>query len=349
MKKIILMIIVGSLLMGCIDLPFLDNNTNDTNDDTINTTNEQNNTQNEPAQNSSQTNNTNNTQDINNTQNNNQTNEINNTETDNNLEYTYTPDAPLEIYILNVGYASASLLVKGDFHMLIDAGDPTGGGKIISKLDELNVDDIDVLMITHPVNKRVSGASRIVDYYDIEEVWDIGVVSEYYEEAKNKMIEKGIPSKTIEAGQKYTYNGIDFEFYNPTGTFSYDNEKLNSIVFKVSDRNFNMLFTSDVETIEFRNIGNDHPNLYASIVEVPNNGKSSIRDLNPNNQAIIKIMDQTQPDYLIMSVGPNNDNSPSPQLITAIETREIPYYRTDEDGTLLISFDNNAYEIYTNK
>ena len=264
--------------------------------------------------------------------------------------YTYSPESPLNIYVLNVGYGNSILLIKGDFHMLIDAGDPTGGNKIISKMKDLNVDDIDVMVITHPTKKRLSGVERIIDSFTVEEVWDNGVVNELYAPIREKILSKNIKLKSVKAGDCFQYNGINITIYNPyEETFNPENENLNSIVMQIKDRTFSFLVTSDLENIELNNILSDHPSLYSTIVEVPKNGKSSIRDLASTNQMIIRLIDATRPDAMIISVGPNDEGAPSPQLIKAIETQSIKIYRTDRDGNILISYQNGTYQIYKNK
>jgi competence protein ComEC len=265
-------------------------------------------------------------------------------------DYVYNPDAALNIYFLNVGYASAILLEKGDFHMLIDAGDPSGGNVIVNKMQELNFDDVEVMVITHPTQKRLSGAARVIDSFKINEVWNNGVVTDEYEPIKQKIEQNNIPVRSVIAGNKFTYNGLEIEIYNPINdTFTPDNENINSIIMRIKDHNFAVLFTSDLENLELNNIRSSHPNIYADIVEVPRNGKSSIRTLASTNQMIIRLIDTTKPEAMIISVGPNNDKAPSPQLITAVQTQGVPIYRTDNDGTILISYMNGQYNIYTNK
>jgi len=265
-------------------------------------------------------------------------------------DYVYNPDAALNIYFLNVGYASAILLEKGDFHMLIDAGDPSGGNVIVNKMQELNFDDIEVMVITHPTQKRLSGAARVIDSFKINEVWDNSVITDEYEPIKQKIEQNNIPVRSVTAGNKFTYNGLEIEIYNPRNdTFSPDNENINSIIMRIKDHNFAVLFTSDLENLELNNIRSAHPNISADIVEVPRNGKSSIRTLASTNQMVIRLIDTTNPEAMIISVGPNNDDAPSPQLITAVQTQGVPIYRTDNDGTILISYMNGQHNIYTNK
>ena len=264
--------------------------------------------------------------------------------------YTYTPDAPLNVYFFNVGYANSVLIKKGDFDMLIDAGDPTGGNNIVSKMKDVGVDDLEVIVITHPVQKRLSGLSRVLDNFDVEELWDNDVINDYYQPLHQKVIDKGVNVMAVRAGDEFSYNGINVTMYNPyNSTFSPNNENLNSIVLKITDGAFSVLFTSDLENTELNNILSDHPNLFSTIVEVPKNGKSSIRELASTNQMIIRLIDATRPDAMIISVGPNNEDAPSQPLLNAIKTQGVPVYRTDNDGTVLISYNNGTYQIYKNK
>ncbi|MCC7570023.1 hypothetical protein KO465_01605 [Candidatus Micrarchaeota archaeon] len=260
------------------------------------------------------------------------------------------PNAELNVRFFNVGYASSALISKGDVNILVDAGDPTSGTRIVDKIKSIGVNKIDVMIITNPSDRKISGASYVLDNFQVGEVWDNGASTENYDKVKTKIKEMGIETKTIRAGNSFVYNGMNLDFYNPDEeNIQPNNPNINSLVFVLKDRSFSVMFTSDLENNELRKLLTNQPTLYSNIVEIPRNGKSAIRELSSSTQEIVRLIDATRPDAMILSVGPNSDKAPSPQLITAIETQGVKIYRTDTAGNILITYNlGKGYEIYEN-
>ena len=93
--------------------------------------------------------------------------------------YIYEPNAQMFVYFINVGVEAeekqgdAILIKKGDFDMLIDAGNEETSSKLVSFLST-RVDDIEVLVSTHDDPEHSGGMETVIDNYYVEEFWWTG-------------------------------------------------------------------------------------------------------------------------------------------------------------------------------
>lgn len=65
----------------------------------------------------------------------------------------------LAVHFLDVGQADATLLVHDDATLLIDTGD-VRGSQVVAYLDELGIDHLDVVAITHPHADTSASSTR---------------------------------------------------------------------------------------------------------------------------------------------------------------------------------------------
>ncbi len=167
--------------------------------------------------------------------------------------YTYSPDAPLTIYFFPPAHpdhqGEAILLKKGDADILIDAG--IDGVRLVHYLQKINVDDIELLIITTADPNFYRGAKTVIENYKVEKIafppnpeLDPGI-----EQMKELAIRKGIERIHLEQKNQYSINGIMIIPMNPSkdpsGRFA-DNHN-DGFVLRVKDRGFDMILPPGVE------------------------------------------------------------------------------------------------------
>ena len=166
--------------------------------------------------------------------------------------YTSTPEERFAIYFINVGkdelQGDAILIKKGDFDMLVDAGNVRSTNKVIDFLKSKAVDDIEVLVSTHADNEHYGGIAKVLDEFGVEEFWWPGKLygDNEYDALVKRINNENIQIKEVKRGDKFNFNGLTFELFNPGATKSFGDRDNDAIVIKVTQNEFCALLTSDI-------------------------------------------------------------------------------------------------------
>src|SRR3989338_4534273 len=172
--------------------------------------------------------------------------------------YTSTPEERFAIYFINVGkdelQGDAILIKKGDFDMLVDAGNVRSTNKVVDFLKSKAVDDLEVLVSTHADNELYGGSE--------------------YDTLVKRINKDGIVIKEVKRGDKFDFNGLTFEMLNPSATKSFGDRDNDAVVIKISQNEFCTLLTSDILGVVQNEIANlDGGNkIRCDILQAPGHG-----------------------------------------------------------------------------
>ena len=182
----------------------------------------------------------------------------------------------LKISMLNVGHGDAILIRTGKQTILIDCAQTKKRAELVRELEKLSVTKIDKLIITHPHNDHIGGASMLINPNEkqlaefpylakisVAAVYDNGFVhtSPFYKNTLKAIQAKNIPHQSLKVGDVLDFgNGVNFKVLWPTAehiatvngaTFPKEDREHNinngSIVGKLTYKNFSMMFTGDCE------------------------------------------------------------------------------------------------------
>ncbi len=253
------------------------------------------------------------------------------------------PAAELKIYVIDAGHADSVLVNKGEFYMLMDAGN---FAPVNSFLKAKGIDNLNVVVATRDYSGAINGLESILDAYQVGEFWENGAstasaeYSSEYISLLQAVETKGITVKHPEAGDRLSVSGLDITILNPQTQRLYSNVDTDAIVMKLSNNDFCAVLL--------------HPTIY----ERENALISSKEDLRCNVATFFKhgegrptgssvLFDSyIKPRDVIISVGENDDELPQPTTITWLGLRDISIWRTDADGTVMVSSDGiNPYTI----
>ena len=242
----------------------------------------------------------------------------------------------LEIYFFDVGQADSILIKNNDDTMLIDGGNDSDGDNLVNYLKkEIKLDNIDVIVGTHPHEDHIGGLDVVIDNFDIGKIYlpDATTTSRAFDnllnsiEVKEYNITVPIEDEVFELGNlkfKVIYTGSDESDLNNT-----------SIVLKMTFGNTSYLFTGDATSKTEKIIL--EKDIDVDVLKVVHHGSSysSTEDF----------LDKVSPRYAIIQVGKNNKyGHPTEKTLTKLNNRNIKVYRTDNDGTIKISSDGNNIE-----
>ena len=103
----------------------------------------------------------------------------------------------------------------------------------------------------------------------------------------------------------------------------------NSLVLKLNYKQFNILFTGDIEKIAEEEIVKKYKSkeLKADILKIAHHGSKT--------SSIEKFIDLVSPQIALIGVGENNKfNHPNEEVIDRLEKKNIKIYRTDKNGEI---------------
>jgi competence protein ComEC len=247
----------------------------------------------------------------------------------------------LTLHVIDVGQGDALLLDYGDHDMLIDAGEIGDGDIVENYLKSQGVTSLDYLVITHPHSDHIGGVPVILKDLPVKCFVYNGEThtTKTYENILTTVLQDNISAKKVHRGDKLDFaSGIDITVLNPPETFlTTDEINQNSIVLKVTDGKVSFLLEGDAGTEAESSMLTDHEDLSAYVLKVGHHGSRTA-----TSNAFV---DAVKPIVSIVSVGKDNKYGlPDEEPISALKSSS-KLYRTDYNGTVIVSTNGNVCNV----
>lgn len=248
--------------------------------------------------------------------------------------------SPLKVYVIDGGQADSVLVSKGEFYMLVDAGNFAAANALLKKL---GVKRLNVLVATRDYEGAIGGMESILDSYQVDELWENGAAQPgtSYAAVLGKARAKGITIKAPEAKDTLSFGGLAVTALNPAAQRSYSNPDSDSIVLKLSSGSFCMLLLNPTVQERENAIISAGEKLRCDAITYYRHGEGRpVPSLILENYAL--------PKDVIISVGKNNTGGlPSNTTLTRLALKSVAVWRTDIDGTVLVENDGigGAYNV----
>lgn len=245
----------------------------------------------------------------------------------------------LEVHFIDIGQGDATLIVYDDFHILIDGGNNGTEEKLLDYLDKQQVDDIEILVATHPHADHIGGLAEVIDHYDVHLIIDSGeshssqTYKNYYEAVKRQQARGAIYLEDADfifpLSEQITFEIIE------TGDDNGDRNN-NSVVAKLSYSEIDFLFTGDMESKTEQKILDRQ--LEAEILKAGHHGSKT----SSSNE----FLDVVKPETVIISAGLNNSyGHPHRPLIDRLKHYTDDIYVTYEKGHIVVTTDGTDYSL----
>lgn len=238
-------------------------------------------------------------------------------------------DSTLEIYFFDVGQADSILIKEDEYTMLIDGGNQSDGENLVKYLQEnLNINDIDILVGTHPHEDHIGGLPDVISSLDIGKIYlpNATTTTKIFEKLLNSIEDKDYKITVPKINEEISLNNMNFKVIY-TGT---DESDLNntSIVLKLEYGKITYLFTGDAtDKTEEKILNKD---IEADVLKVGHHGSSY--------SSTEEFLNKVNPKYAIIQVGKDNKyDHPTKTTLDKLNERNIKIYRTDEDGTIKLT------------
>ena len=243
------------------------------------------------------------------------------------LPSSSTPTTASTLYVnyINVGQGDSILIKVEDCDILIDGGKSGQGSTVTSYLASKGVDDIELMINSHPDEDHYGGLTTVAGQYNVENVWisSFSKSSTTYTTFKNSVSGE----KTPAVGSQFTYGYLTLTvIYNGSGATSSNDS---SLVIMLEYGNFRFLFTGDISsTIENQLVSNG-ADLKCDVLKVPHHGS--------DGSSSASFLNKTGADYGVICVGSNSYGHPTPTALSRLSSAGITTYRTDNNGNVVFS------------
>ena len=252
-------------------------------------------------------------------------------------------DEFLSVHIIDVGQGD-SILIKTPTNksILIDSGDEDNDRIIKSYLKSSDIKKINILIATHLDKDHIGTLDYIIENFHIDKFYTpeqrdnstsyINLVNA----CKNKNIKINYLSKDNSLDlDKDTHIKVLSPFY-----INNSNNNANSIVFNLSYKEMDFLFTGDCEKENEAQIIASYDLKGVDFLKVAHHGSSS-----SSSESFIK---EISPKIAAISCGyKNNYGHPHQSTLDTLEKYNIKTFRTDLNGDLV--FYSDGYKIFTIK
>lgn len=246
---------------------------------------------------------------------------------------TETASGILEVHFIDVGQGDATLIKCGTHAMLIDAGDNSKGTAVQYYLKEQGITSLDYLVGTHPDADHIGGLDVIITKFDCGMIMMPEIEREIttYRDVTDAMKYKGYQNTPPVVGTEYSLGEAIFTIVAPV---TYDREEYNNssigILLEHGDNSF--LFVGDAQKEAEEAMLGTGINLQADVLKAGHHGSSD-----SGSEAFLNAV---KPQYAVISCGQDNDyGHPHRATLKAFRSRGVLIYRTDEQGSIVVTSD----------
>lgn len=242
-----------------------------------------------------------------------------------------------QIHFIDVDQADAILITQGNNAMLVDAGENATKDEVKNYLTSQGITKLDYIVETHPHSDHIGAMYYIVDNFEVGKALMSGkthttqVYEKLLKSIKAKNVEKIVPKLKDE----FTLGDATFEIVGPTYESDYGSELNNySRVIKFKFGNNTFLLTGDAEEKSEQDMLASGIDLKCDLIKIGHHGSTS--------STTEEFLNAVNPKYAVISVGKDNKhNLPDGRVMNMLKNYNIPVYRTDESGTIIVTSDGN--------
>lgn len=234
----------------------------------------------------------------------------------------------VSVSALDVGQGDATLIRHGPHAVLVDAGPPDG--PILERLDELGVERLDVLVVTHAQADHEGGAAAVLSELEVGMVLDgrDGIRTPDGDRFAAVAAARGIRTVPAAAGQRVRAGSIRFDVLwpppEPARDHAGEDPNERAVVVELRAGELSMLLPADAESEVLRAL----PLGPVDVLKVSHHGSA--------DPGLPEVLARLRPQVALIEVGEHNTyGHPVPDTLAALAV--VPrVYRTDRDGTVTI-------------
>jgi competence protein ComEC len=243
------------------------------------------------------------------------------------------------VHFIDVGQGDAILIDKGDTDILVD-GAPTSAN-VLAYLQGQGVDDIDLLVATHPHADHIGGLADVLAQYQVSEIWVNGdtATTQTYQSFAAAVAAEGATVREVTRGYTTQMDGLGLAVLDPTSQRTGDPNE-DSVVFRLTCGEVSVLLTGDATSDSEASMLAAGLALDSDVLKVGHHGSST--------STSASFLAAVTPEDAVISVGAGNTyGHPAQETLDRLAATGATVYRTDLNGTVVLMSDCSTYSIST--
>ncbi|GIO24898.1 ComEC/Rec2 family competence protein [Oceanobacillus sp. J11TS1] len=242
----------------------------------------------------------------------------------------------MKVHFINVGQGD-SILIETPLErtILIDGGPPRAGDAVVKYLKERRINEIDLLVATHPDIDHIGGLVKVLKKMEVGRVIDTGKLhpTKTFATYMNRIRDLEIP---ITIAEKDTPIEIDpmvsFEIWNAAQPLTSPNAS--SLVLKLTYGETDMLFMGDVGKKEEKAIQKKY-DVHADLIKIGHHGS--------NTSSAMSFLKAVDPEIAILTYSKdNNYGHPVPRVIDHLNKINALIYSTAALDSITVETDGDS-------
>ncbi|MFT9846277.1 ComEC/Rec2 family competence protein [Aneurinibacillus sp. REN35] len=250
----------------------------------------------------------------------------------------------LEVHYLDIGQGD-SIYIKtpAGEDILIDGGKNAAGKRVVNALKSYGVEDIEMLISTHPDSDHVGGLDDVLKAFPVKAVYapKVAHTTETYMDFLQAVKAEGVRITSAKAGVILPLQDVTAAFVGPVKEYASTDLNDWSAVLHLTYGTTSFLFTGDAEIKAEKNMVATKQPIQADVIKVGHHGART-----STSAVFIKAV---QPTYAIISVGKNSYGHPHPEITNRLKAEKITTLRTDQKGTITAMSDGKTISFTTER
>lgn len=254
------------------------------------------------------------------------------------------PPSGLTVRFIDVGQGDATLITSAaGVHVLIDGGpDPD---QVATVLESLGVRRLDLVVESHPHADHIAGLASVLTRFPVGLFVEPGCPDQtsLEREVEDTVSELHVPERFPRMGDELTVGDLRFDVLSPDRCWNGTNSDPNndSLVMMVHDGEDTVLMSGEPEREAQQVMLDDHEELSAEVLKCPHHG---------GDTSLPAWFDAVDPQVVVIPVGLNNPyGHPSPVVLQELAATGARIFRTDQDGTVVVSFSGQGIQVRSDR
>lgn len=254
---------------------------------------------------------------------------------------TPVDDNQLTVSYIDVGQGDATLIRKGAFSMLIDAGKNEKGTTVVEYIKKQGIKKLNILVGTHPDSDHIGGMDDVLTQIPVDTVYlpDAKKETKTYREIEEALEQTDKEAQMPEIGKEYLYDkNVRIRFLGPQRVYRDAND--NSLVVQLAYGKNRFLFMGDAQEPAESDILKKNYDLECDVLKVGHHGSYTA-----TSDRFLQVSD---PAYAVISCGKDNSyGHPHAAVLAKLEDEDVQTYRTDTMGTITAISDGKQVRLTT--